>query len=119
MKKGLIKNKKGLELAINTIVLLVLAMVFLLFMILFFTGTSGTFVTKIKGYFTYSNVDDVITGCNIFADSEQNYGYCCEKKFVKYVEDGENKGGEFSCLEITNKSFGKDVKKLNCEDVSC
>lgn len=117
MKKRM--DKKGFELAINTIVLLVLGMMVLLFMILFFTGTAGSFITKIKGYFTYSNVDDVVTGCNILVDSNQRYSYCCEKKDLKYVEEGVNNEGRFSCFELNNKSFGKDVKKLNCEGVSC
>ena len=115
----LMRDKKGFELAINTIVLLILGMMVLLFMVLFFTGTSETFVKKIRGYFSYSNVDDVISGCNIFVDSNQEHSYCCEKKDVKYMEGGEKKEGQFSCFELGDKSFGKNIKKLNCGETSC
>ena len=33
--------------------------------------------------------ESVVDNCNFYADTEAEYGYCCEKKDVKYLEDGE------------------------------
>lgn len=110
-------NKKGLELAINTIVILVLAMFFLVAIIFFFTGSFSNFTDKIKGISGDTNVDSVVKGCNILVDTDSRYGYCCEKKLVKYIEDGDKVEGEFSCNEIVDKFSG--VKKLDCSGVSC
>lgn len=119
MKRGLIKDKKGLELAINTLVIMVLAIVLLAFLVVFFTGTAGNFMDKIKSYFSYSNVDNVVESCNILSSTNSQYSFCCEKKSVKYYEDGEKREGEFSCNELTDKSFGGNVEKLNCGELNC
>ena len=115
MKKGM--DKRGLQLAINTIVTLVLALVVLAFMVIFFTGTSTDFMNKIKSYFSYSNVDNLVSSCNILSETNAQYSFCCEKKLVKYYEDGEKNEGEFNCFEIADK-FG-NIDKLNCDGVSC
>jgi len=118
-KDGRSMDKKGLELAINTIVILILAILILAALVLFFTGSFSTFYDKIRGYSSYSNVDTVVKGCNVLADTEAQYGYCCEKKTVKYFNEGEKDEGEFSCLEISNQDFGNKVRRLNCEGISC
>jgi hypothetical protein len=117
MMKRKVMDKKGLEMAINTIVTLVLAIAVLLFMFLFFTDAGGEFLGKIKGHSGYSNVDIVVDNCNFYVDTEAEYGYCCEKKDVKYLEDGEKESGKFNCLEV-NERFG-GVGTLNCEKVNC
>jgi len=116
----MIKGKKGFQLTINTVVLLILAAMLLLFMILFFTGSSGPLLGKIRSYFSYSNVDNVIEGCNILVDTNAEYAFCCEKKNVKYFEGGEKVSGEFSCSELVDEGFVSGrIKDLSCEEVSC
>jgi len=113
------KNKKGFEMVWSTIVIIVLALMLLLFIILFFTSSSGSFMEKIKSYFSYSNVDSVVSGCNILVDSGNEYSFCCEKKMVKYYSNGEKKEGEFNCNELSKQVFGSKVKVMNCEGISC
>ena len=110
------KNKRGLELAINTAVILILAIILLVFLVLFFTGASENFLVKIKSYFSYSNVDEIIETCNFFADTNSMYSFCCEKRNVKYYNNEKKAEGLFSCIEIADKF---DTKKLNCEEASC
>jgi uncharacterized protein YxeA len=117
MMKRKVMDKRGLEMAINTIVTMVLAIAVLLFMFLFFTDAGGEFLGKVKGHSSYSNVDIVVDNCNFYADTEAEYSYCCEKKDVKYLEDGEKESGKFNCLEV-NERFGR-VGVLNCEKVNC
>jgi hypothetical protein len=113
-------NKKGFQMAISTIVMLVLAMMILLFLILFFTGGAGDFMGKIRSYFGYSNVDNVIEGCNILGDTSQTYDFCCGKKDVKYYIEGEKSEGKFSCYELVDQSFiGGNINSLDCLGVSC
>ena len=117
MKTRNFMNKKGLELAINTIVILVLAILVLIFLVLFFTGASNDFITKIKSYFSYSNVDQIAEKCNILADTNSEYSYCCEEITVKYFQNDKKVEDEFTCFELINKSF-VNVKELKCE-VEC
>lgn len=108
-------SKKGFQLTISTIIVFILGFMLLLFLIFFFTGISGDFLTKVRGYFGYSNVDSVINGCNILVDTNAEYAFCCEKKTVKYYLDGEKSKNEFSCSELIGESFvNNKINNLEC-----
>ncbi len=111
------KNKRGFELAINTVVILVLAILVLLFLVLFFTSSSSDFTTKIKSYFSYSNIDNIIDRCNMLSDVSREYEFCCEKRTVRYYENSEKIEKEFTCKELPKKIT--DIKKLSCDNVAC
>ncbi len=113
-------NKKGFELVWSTVVVIVLALMLLLFIVLFFISSSGNFMEKIKFYFSYSNVDSVVQGCNIFVDSGNENSFCCEKKIVKYYLQGEKLQREFSCEELVDEDFinGK-INQMDCGGISC
>ena len=113
-------NKRGFELVWSTVVIIVLALMLLLFIILFFTSSSGNFLENIKGYFSYSNVDSVVQSCNVLSSSEAGYAFCCEKKQVKYYENGDKKQGDFSCTELADKEFvNNKINKIDCGGISC
>jgi len=107
------EDKRGFELVMNTAVVMILAIVVLLVLIGFFMIGSGDFMDKIRGYFSYSNVDSVVSGCNLLVDSGSVNAFCCEKKKVKYNEGGK-KEGEFSCSELIDKGFVSGLKKVSC-----
>ncbi|MAH06826.1 hypothetical protein CMI38_01085 [Candidatus Pacearchaeota archaeon] len=109
-------NKKGMEMAINTVVILVLAIVVLVFLVLFFTNSSGEFAGRVKSYFSYSNVDRIVEQCNLLVDLDRGYTYCCEKNEVRFFSDGERDESLMSCGEMVER-FG--VEKMGCEGVSC
>lgn len=98
-------SKKGFQLTISTIIVFILGFMLLLFLVLFFTGASGDFLAKTRSYFSYSNVDNVIEGCNILIDTNAEYAFCCEKKTVKYYFEGKKSEGEFSCSELVGERF--------------
>ncbi|MEK6914455.1 MAG: hypothetical protein AABW83_02280 [Nanoarchaeota archaeon] len=111
------KSKKGMEMAINTVVILVISILVLVFLILFFTEAGSNFLSKIKGYSGYSNVDEVINNCNLYVDTEAQYSYCCDKKVVKYLENDKKIENKFTCLDINDKFGG--VKGMSCGGVKC
>jgi hypothetical protein len=112
-------NKKGFELVWSSVVIIALALVFLVVMVIFFLSSSGNFFDNIKTYFSYSNADSVVNSCNLLADSGQTNVYCCEKKTVKYYQDGEKLKEELTCLEVGEKGFASELKELNCNVTSC
>ena len=113
-------DKRGLEMVWSTVVIIILSLMLLLFIILFFTSNSGSFLENVKGYFSYSNVDSVVKGCNILTFSGGNYAFCCEKKNVKYYHNGEKVKGDFSCGELVLEEFisGK-INIMDCGEISC
>lgn len=101
--------------------MMILAAVLLIFLILFFTTSSGSFMDSIKGYFSKSNVDSVVKGCNILSDSGNRYEFCCSRKDVNYLFEGDVKKGEFSCSELVNKSFADNgiISDIKCDSLNC
>jgi len=112
-------NKKGLELVWSTVVVIIIALVLLAFLLLFFVNSSSSFTSTIKGYFSHSNVDSIVQSCNILADTNSQYSFCCEKKSVKYYDDGDKTQNDFTCDELSDRNFVSNLNSLNCNEVSC
>ena len=112
-------NKKGFELVWSTIVIVILSLMLLAFLLAFFFNTSGSFIGTIKSYFSYSNVDSIVSSCNILVDSGQDYSYCCEVRNVKYYDDGDKTEGDFTCSGFYELSIVNNLNELNCGGVSC
>jgi hypothetical protein len=109
------RDKRGMELAFNTIILIVLGVIVLVAIILIFTRASGSFGEKIDSFFSSSNVDAVVNQCNTLAEQEQTYEFCCVNKTVRL-----SRAEKFSlsCLEANNnKSWGSKIVVVNCEGV--
>lgn len=114
------KNKKAVQLTLETILLLILSVAAVVLLFAFFTQSSQNLFGKIRGYFVYSNVDSVIEGCNILSSSESSYSFCCDKKEVKYSEGGKKTEGVFSCNELAGKAFTNNkINSLSCEGINC
>ena len=125
MRSILFKNKKAMQLTLETILLLILMVAAVIMLSLFFTQSSDKFFGKIRAYFTHTNVDSVIEGCNVLSGTEASYAFCCEKKDVKYYSVDENEKqekvrGDFTCGELVEKSFTNEkIKELDCGGISC
>ena len=104
-------DKRGFELAINTIVLFILGLIVLVGLFLLFSGQATKFWNYISG--SRSDVDDAINICNSQISGLQNFAYCCEKKKVEI--QGEKL--ELSCVEL-GEGVGR-VEFLNCSSVNC
>lgn len=76
IKRG---NKKGFELAISTMVLLILGVFILIVFVLAITGSFQKFWDSIKGY-SASDIDNLQKLCQSQCDLENKYSHCCELK---------------------------------------
>ncbi len=112
-------NTKGLEMAWSTIVAMILAILLLAILIIFITMGSGKFGDYFKSFFGYSNVDSVVNSCNLLVQSNSQYGFCCEKKNIKYYLDGKKTQDDFTCFELLNKSFINGINSLECSGAGC
>ena len=72
-------NKKGFELAISTIILMVLGMLILIGLALLLTGQFKDFQEKIKGY-SGSDLDEVNGVCEYQCVAGHKESFCCEEK---------------------------------------
>jgi len=108
------EDKRGLEMVISTVILIILGVVILIAVIFLFTRSSTSFGDKINSFLGFSNVDSIIGNCNNLVNQESKYEYCCVRKTVKLSL---KESLDISCANATAKSWGKTIQQLNCEGV--
>lgn len=111
LKKDLskmMKNKKGAETAISTIVIVILAVLVLIIVIAGFTMGWKNLWEKINIFAPAAeSIDAVVAKCDTLCLANQKYSYCCDKQKVKNI-------GELSCIDL------KEIENLpiTCESIT-
>ena len=109
-------DKRGFELAINTIILIALGVLALIVIIIVWASQSGYFADFLENIRGKTNVDSLVTSCNSLVSQNSVYEYCCVKTDVRL----ENQELELSCQELNTKDFtGNRIKELNCDNAGC
>jgi len=99
------KDKRGMEMAISTVVIMVLAIVFLIAMIGFLIGNWERFSQTIKGY-SGSDEQTMIGLCENDCGLIREFDFCCSEKSVGDLKK--------SCVDMNIS-----CSQINCEEVSC
>jgi hypothetical protein len=111
-------DKKGMEMSISTIVVIVLAIVVLTLLVVFFTSQAGELSDNVDAQSTDSNIDAVVVACDGLVTSESSYSYCCEKKDVVFGGDAED--AKMTCEEISQTDWASNrIGEMECASVSC
>jgi hypothetical protein len=131
-------NKKGAEMTIGTLVVIILVLVVLVVVLFGFSSGWSNLWGKVTGIFfpTKENVQNIIDGCKVSCSSGSEYDYCNKARILKF-EDSSNKNTLVSisvtCLDlqtnvdklipaISPKGYG-DVKipstGVECSDIQC
>lgn len=99
-------NKKGAEIAIGTIIVIILAVIVLVVLVMGFTGGWKNLWDKMAGFSGGgSNIDSVVRACQVACATESKYDYCERNRGVRFKSDnGELKTVEFSCNELVGSS---------------
>lgn len=108
-------NKRGIQLAIHTIILIALGILVLMALIFLLFNQTSFFSDFLENFKGKTNVDEVILVCNSLVESEQSYAYCCEEKKIVTASSKFN----LTCDELREKDFGGRVKDLDCSEVGC
>ncbi len=117
----MVMNKKGQELTLGTIIVIVLGILVLVFLIYGFSVGWNNLWGKLP--FSSSNIDDVRRSCNSDCELQNQYSFCEEAKTVNYgkkvnvggVEIKSNKG---SCQEmIENPGNFPEVNIESCPNL--
>jgi len=124
-------NKRGAELTIGTLVVIVLAIIVLVVLALGFgTGWSNLW-SKISGMFSPVNVDAVKQACVYACTTQAKYDYCNRTREVTYLNTASNKKDKVK-LSCYSWSQGKNItwanlpteltafkKDLACDQIDC
>ncbi|MEK6820629.1 MAG: hypothetical protein AABX71_02865 [Nanoarchaeota archaeon] len=102
------KNKRGFELAISTLVVIVLALLILAALVVAFTMGFENFLGVIRGYFV-SDISAVKQACENACISGLSYDFCCVEREMDFGQGKEKITCEEKRLNISCD--------LNCEGV--
>ena len=122
-------EKKGLEVAVTTVIMIVLSIAVLTILVIFLNSQTG-FLSKWFGtYESKSNIDDVVTACNNLAAAELVYSYCCEEKEIIFGDKGsvDDEGNvvkrenlKQSCYIASRSDWSSGrINELDCVDIEC
>jgi len=95
-------------LSISTLVIIILAVVFLALMIFVFTGGFKNLWNDLMGH-TASDVESTIKHCDTACISKSQYDFCCLEREVEFAKDKEAE--KITCLD--------ERLKIECLDINC
>ena len=121
---NLLRNKKGAEMTVGTVIIIILALVVLVFLIFAFTRSTGSLTDNIKNFFGgSSNVDTIKNACMAACTTNQVYEYTKVPRDVKFDKDTKVTGvtckdletsREAGCYSGNVKAVG-DISSENCK----
>lgn len=104
-------SKRGFEMAIGTIIIIVLAVFVMIGILFVWNYQTGIFSDILGNINSRSNVDTIILACNNFVNQQNEYEYCCVERNVK-LDDTQK--FELTCDELRNQNFSSG--KINLFD---
>lgn len=113
------KNKMGVEMAVTTVIMIILSIAILTILVIFVNSQTGFLSKYFRTQTTESNVDVVVSACDGLVTTESVYAYCCEDKEISF---GDDRGGvKMTCDEVSRASWsGSRVREMaECEMIDC
>jgi len=112
------RDKSGLEMAITTVIMIILSISVLTVLIVFFNSQTHFLSRWFGAQSSQGNVDAFISSCNSLVVSESFYAYCCEEKLVEFGEGKQSQ--KTTCGEATYEDWSsKRIDFVDCEWISC
>ncbi|MBT4135390.1 hypothetical protein HOD75_02435 [archaeon] len=106
-------NKKGAEMTIGTIIIIILALVVLVVLIFGFSTGWGNLWEKIVGYTGGDvNVETHVSACELACATSQDFEYCKDRSIV--FEAGKD-AETIHCKTLEGKGVGLDA----CTGITC
>jgi hypothetical protein len=111
-------KKSGIQMAVTTVIMIILSITILTILIIFVNSQTGFLSKYFRTQTTESNVDVVVSACDNLVTTESVYAYCCEEKEVSF---GEDKGGvKMTCAGVALAEWsGGRVREMDCSAVAC
>lgn len=107
-------NKKGVEMTIGTIVVIILALVVLVVLIYGFSTGWGNLWENILGYGGGKvNVQTVIESCKVACQTSGQFDYCNKSRSVTFAQNA--KPEQVSCKQVADRV----PQDLSCSSLTC
>lgn len=110
----MIQNKKGAEMSINTIILIVLGVFILVIIIV--AVIIGFGPLKERLFPSKSNVDTIKQACDTACSTASKYDYCSMERNLRDEKGNEYNSGTCYLFATTKPEFGiKECSDINCD----
>jgi hypothetical protein len=110
-------NKRGAELSIGTIIVIILGLVVLVFLIYGFSVGWGNLLTSVRNIGGEPNIASVVSACQIACSSNSEYDYCSVERDVKFGKGDPNENKKYLCSDLVSLSVGlSDCAIFSCDD---
>ncbi len=131
--RKIVKNKKGAEMTIGTIVIIVLALIVLVVLIVGFTGGWSNLWERISSFFGGgNNIDTTVQACQTACATKSTYDFCTRQRTIKSDTamfmvgvdgkitgvGGTEKKGTATCQELSKDTY-RTLGVQKCDDVDC
>lgn len=115
-------NKKGAEMTIGTIIIIILALVVLVILIYGFSTGWGNLWDRIIGFGGGKvNVQSVVQSCDIACSTGATYDYCNSKRNVVFSTDKKDSlyslNGAYTCGTLPSAANYAKCSAIDCESV--
>lgn len=123
--RSILSNKKGAEMAIGTIVVIILALVVLIFLVFGFSSGWSNIWEKILNFGGgEANVGTVVQACQAACATQDAYAYCGQVRTLKISKDVSKIGSCNVLSKIPNTGFSScaldcsNFKLKTCSDLT-
>ena len=111
--RQLLKSKKGAEMTIGTIIIIILALVVLVFLIYSFMKGGGSLLDTLKNFISGPNVDTIKSSCLSVCTTQSTFAFCKEVRTLK-ISDKESYLGSCKSFATASKGGVADCPAINC-----
>ncbi len=101
-------NKKGFELAMSTLIILILGIIVLIGLILVFTGALDVFKDSTEPFLDTARSSSIKQACSLACENSDALTYCCEKYSIDEKE-----------IECSDQRLQVSCEKIKCESIQC
>lgn len=112
------EDKKG-EMAIGTIIAIILGIVVLVLSIYAVIYYKGIFYDRTSEFVGEVNVDVIKEACLVALTSGNEYSLCCQKREVNYLDGDKIVENEMTCFELGERFNFKKLKEVDCDEIIC
>lgn len=112
-------NKKGAEMTIGTIIIIILALVVLVILVYGFSTGWSNLWEKITGFGGGKvNVQTVVQSCQLACTTSSQYDYCKTRKLIEDSNgDGKTESRNVNCKDLEVATYyGLDVCDITCTE---
>ncbi len=110
------KNKRGQEMNISAVIIIVAGLALLVLLVLGLVFAWGPFKNLKENLFGGNNVNIVSQGCNVACSTQSKYDFCTKERELRSPDETLE---DITCYELATTSAYEKYGIEECPEISC